>query len=204
MSRISLDDALCELQVMFPQYDRSLLEEVIRQQHGKMESTISFLLDLGAEDSSYGQFTNSQSYGVEPSSDTKNEISMIEEEYGINLHKNWKVRLPADLLIFEIPDTIDDEEYARRLQNEFDEQASQQLLMTAMTDPAYYNNSQYHMNQNAYRQQPQQSQKPAKETFGEKSRRWKNKFMNFLYERKGYKRVSTAEGPNNDTEMSEM
>ena len=52
---------------------------------------------------------------------------MIEEEYGINLHKNWKVRLPADLLIvhnyylcdlqFEIPDTIDDEEYARVVYN---------------------------------------------------------------------------------------
>ena len=32
MSRISLDDALCELEAMFPQYDRTMLEDAIRQQ----------------------------------------------------------------------------------------------------------------------------------------------------------------------------
>lgn len=31
MSRISLDDALCELEAMFPQYDRTMLEDAIRQ-----------------------------------------------------------------------------------------------------------------------------------------------------------------------------
>lgn len=63
-----------------------------------------------------------------------------------------------------------------------------------MTDPTYFSTSQYQINRNGSRhQQPQHNQESTKETFGEKSRRWKNKFMNFIYERKGYKRVNTTE-----------
>ena len=64
-----------------------------------------------------------------------------------------------------------------------------------MTDPTYFNTSRNQLNRpvNQQNQQDQQYSNSDKETLGEKTRRWKNKFMNFLYERKGYKRVNTTE-----------
>lgn len=73
-----------------------------------------------------------------------------------------------------------------------------------MTDPTYFNTSRNQLNcpVNQQNQQDQQYSNSDKETLGEKTRRWKNKFMNFLYERKGYKRVNTTE--DTSTEMSNM
>ena len=64
-----------------------------------------------------------------------------------------------------------------------------------MTDPTYFNTSRNQLNSpvNQQNQQDQQYSNSDKETLGEKTRRWKNKFMNYLYERKGYKRVNTTE-----------
>ena len=64
-----------------------------------------------------------------------------------------------------------------------------------MTDPTYFNTSRNQLNRpvNQQNQQDQQYSNSDKETLGEKTRRWKNKFMNYLYERKGYKRVNTTE-----------
>lgn len=73
-----------------------------------------------------------------------------------------------------------------------------------MTDPTYFNTSRNQLNRpvNQQNQQDQQYSNSDKETLGEKTRRWKNKFMNFLYERKGYKRVNTTE--DTSTKMSNM
>lgn len=73
-----------------------------------------------------------------------------------------------------------------------------------MTDPTYFNTSRNQLNRpvNQQNQQDQQYSNSDKETLGEKTRRWKNKFMNFLYERKGYKRVNTTE--DTSTEISNM
>ena len=78
------------------------------------------------------------------------------------------------------------------------------LIIIAMTDSTYFNASRNQLNRsvNQHNQQGQQDQNSNKETLGEKTRRWKNKFMNFLYERKGYKRVNTTE--DTSTKMSNM
>ena len=69
------------------------------------------------------------------------------------------------------------------------------LIIIAMTDSTYFNASRNQLNRsvNQHNQQGQQDQNSNKETLGEKTRRWTNKSMNYLYERKGYKRVNTTE-----------
>ena len=73
-----------------------------------------------------------------------------------------------------------------------------------MTDPTYFNTSRNQLNHpvNQQNQQDQQYSNSDKETLGEKTRRWKNKFMDYLYERKGYKRVNTTE--DTSTKISNM
>lgn len=58
-----------------------------------------------------------------------------------------------------------------------------------MNDTPYYSVSQRSIQrQPSYESHPQESS--VVQAISEKSKKWKNKFMNFFYERKGYKRVS--------------
>lgn len=66
----------------------------------------------------------------------------------------------------------------------------------AIHDTPYYSAPQRTIQrQPSYQSQPQESS--VAKAISEKSKKWKNKFLNFFYERKGYKRVSVNDDADN-------
>ena len=186
MPTISYQQALEDLKSMFPDYDEVTLKNAIEQYNYNMELIVSVL--LGGDDYGANASFSSQNQST-LSGSARREIETIETEYGLDLHQNWRTRLPKDLLIFDHQNQPSDEELARRLQNEYDEQASERLLRSALRDtPPSYRNTE----------QPYESS--ISDVLAKKTKALKDKFKNFWYERKGYQRVNVSEGRNGSNE----
>ncbi|KAK8801386.1 hypothetical protein WA171_004531 [Blastocystis sp. BT1] len=168
---VSVNDILNDLKVMFPQYDDELLLTSIRHFNGNIDNIVTYLISLN----------EGQPLPTRISTANTNEIDMLERQYGIDLHKQWKTRLPGDFLVFKSSSIMDDEQLARQLQNEFDEQASNDLLRS-ITNDQIYSPPVSNTNHNT-----------SSSSISERTKKWKNRLLNFFNERKGYQRVNTNE-----------
>ena len=106
MPALSIQSSVAELKSMFPQYSEDFLVNIIQQERTLYHFTcdwqtdVSFLLAYDETPNPYPYFLDAaMTVRINPIVSGNREIEEIEERYKLNLHKQWKVRLPDDLLV---------------------------------------------------------------------------------------------------------
>ena len=203
MPRISFETALAELREMFPQFSDDFFASLLKQQNGNMENVVTSLLLMSQGGDNVAYIQSAQSANDYYKS-IEEEIRQIESSAGINLHRSWKRKIPEDFLVMSWQPQESDDEIARRLQNEFDEQATRSWIQRELPNPGM-------ASQQMQMRAPLHGSDSSFETHSEPSSasstfsNLKNKFVNFFTERKGYRRVSTSntdsDQPNNASRL---
>lgn len=154
------------------------------------------------------------------SDSARREIETIETEYGLDLHQNWRTRLPKDLLIvcviafshpqFDHQNQPSDEELARVIQatafknrRDYKTNTTSRLrsdYFVPVRDCAPSDRVALRDTPPSYRNTEQPYESSISDVLAKKTKALKDKFKNFWYERKGYQRVNVSEGRNGSNE----
>ncbi|KAK8815237.1 hypothetical protein WA158_003449 [Blastocystis sp. Blastoise] len=97
---ISLDEALQNLRAMFPQFDSEFLVDILKQNRGNVDNTVTMLLALSQDVAPPGQDKVAKKQ--------RKEVEDIEFEFGLDLHREWKKPVPKGFLRFGDDQDLDE------------------------------------------------------------------------------------------------